>query len=207
MIIYSKAFWGIPALLGRWYGSAFPRVIPFALASCAWSALLFLLKPHHHIPEIWEHPYPFQAFAYIVGFALIFRCNAAYSRYMEGRANVQIMTAKWSEVVAQLQQFDRMHLDERNIKAHETFMFRLQHLASLMHGLALQHLRRDFNLSNLRKFSPESRPPPVVRCLALPHSHSVPFLLLLYDNETQWQQHNRALESSRIHGHYRMRTI
>mmetsp|Transcript_12415 Transcript_12415/g.31747 ORF Transcript_12415/g.31747 Transcript_12415/m.31747 type:complete len:462 (-) Transcript_12415:1232-2617(-) len=161
MIIYSKAFWGIPALLGRWYGSPFPRVLPFAAASCGWSVFLFFFRESLEWPSAWGHPYPFQAFAYIVGFALIFRCNSAYARYWEGRTHVQIMTSKWSEMAAQMQQFDRIHLREGEREAHETFMLRLMHLVSLMHALALQHLRRDFNLSNLRQFNASSRPPPV----------------------------------------------
>mmetsp|Transcript_11344 Transcript_11344/g.32206 ORF Transcript_11344/g.32206 Transcript_11344/m.32206 type:complete len:89 (-) Transcript_11344:1766-2032(-) len=72
MIVYSKAWWSIPWLLSRWYGSAFPRVVPFAVFSCMWSIFLFL-GFRDHIEPYWEHPYPFQAFAYIVGFGVIFR--------------------------------------------------------------------------------------------------------------------------------------
>ncbi len=44
----------------------------------------------------------------------------------------------------------------------------LMHLMSLMHGLALQHLRGDWDLYNLRPYDPTEPLPPVVSfCLSL----------------------------------------
>lgn len=47
---------------------------------------------------------------------------------------------------------------ERAIEFRET----LRHTMSLMHGLALQHLRGDWNLDNLQPYHPTDPPPPVV---------------------------------------------
>ena len=47
---------------------------------------------------------------------------------------------------------------ERSVEFRETLM----HLMSLMHGLALQHLRGDWDLYNLRPYDPTEPLPPVV---------------------------------------------
>jgi hypothetical protein len=71
MIRYDKHLWGIAALF-RFYGSAFPRALPFSLASALAAALL-----KHFVPEKvsneWQHPYPYSTFAFIVGFMVVFR--------------------------------------------------------------------------------------------------------------------------------------
>lgn len=36
------------------------------------------------------HPYPYQTFAFIVGFIIVFRSNFGYGRYWEGRTNLQV---------------------------------------------------------------------------------------------------------------------
>lgn len=46
---------------------------------------------------------------------------------------------------------------------HADFVERLTHLLSLLHALALQHLRGDWHLSNLVTHDPSIGPPPVVR--------------------------------------------
>lgn len=40
--------------------------------------------------EWFGHPYPYQTFAFIVGFILVFRSNFGYGRYWEGRTNLQV---------------------------------------------------------------------------------------------------------------------
>lgn len=54
------------------------------------------------------------------------------------------------------------------------FQGKMLHLMSLMHGLAVQHLRRDWDLCNLHPFNTKDPPPPVV-C-------SSPHLLLFLDH-------------------------
>lgn len=45
----------------------------------------------------------------------------------------------------------------------QTFAQTLVHLTSLMHAVALQHLRSDWVLANLTPYRPESPPPPLVQ--------------------------------------------
>lgn len=52
---------------------------------------------------------------------------------------------------------------------HADFVERLTHLTSLLHALALQHLRGDWHLSNLVAHDPTLGPPPVVRVSLLLH--------------------------------------
>ena len=71
MITYSKTAWGLHLLL-RLYGSAFPKTLVFASASTVIAAALYITK-QAEVNDDWRHPYPFQAFAFIVGFTLVFR--------------------------------------------------------------------------------------------------------------------------------------
>lgn len=74
MIRYDKRFWGV-CTLSRWYGSAFPRALPFSLVAAAAAGLLQHFWAER-AADIWKHPYPFQTFAFIVGFMIVFRCDA-----------------------------------------------------------------------------------------------------------------------------------
>jgi hypothetical protein len=72
MIYYSKKFSGLLVLF-RFYGSALPRALPTAAVSAALAAALQLTVADS-TREKWHHPYPYQAFAFITGFMLVFRC-------------------------------------------------------------------------------------------------------------------------------------
>lgn len=71
MITYSKTSWGLHLLL-RVYGSAFPRSLPFSAISTGICAALYVAKKEQ-VYDDWRHPYPYQAFAFIVGFIVVFR--------------------------------------------------------------------------------------------------------------------------------------
>lgn len=73
MIRYSKKYWGLHVLF-RWYGSAFPRALPFSLASAAIAGVLASFFPTSTTWDLFKHPYPFQTFAFIAGFMVVFRC-------------------------------------------------------------------------------------------------------------------------------------
>jgi hypothetical protein len=75
MIRYSKQYWGL-LTLSRWYGSAFLRALPFSMASSIFAGLLqaFWGDTLH---TQWNHPYPYQAFAFIAGFMIVFRCASS----------------------------------------------------------------------------------------------------------------------------------
>eukprot|EP01023_Acetabularia_acetabulum_P020213 TRINITY_DN20429_c0_g2_i1.p1 TRINITY_DN20429_c0_g2~~TRINITY_DN20429_c0_g2_i1.p1 ORF type:complete len:458 (+),score=86.68 TRINITY_DN20429_c0_g2_i1:226-1599(+) len=176
MIIYHKRFWGLQ-LLTRLYGSAFPRALPFALLSTAITLLLKLLadpiddghKNHRFegddqwLLELWNHPYPYQAFAFVVGFIIIFRSNFGYARYMEGRTQFQLMTSKWADGVVLALNFDKYNqADSDQIAKYKMTVFAntFVHLVSLLHAVASLTLRSDYDLDNLNVHNTEGDAPP-----------------------------------------------
>ena len=70
--------------------------MPPAFVSAFLCLLLEYTVPTPILSAIFEHPYPFQVFAYIVAFALVFRTNTAHNRYWEMRSDFAQMTSKWS---------------------------------------------------------------------------------------------------------------
>ena len=71
MITYTKAWWGIGSL-AQMYGSALPRTAPISLVAAAFAALLHRYLGNRIEDEL-TNSYPFQAFAFVVGFLLVFR--------------------------------------------------------------------------------------------------------------------------------------
>jgi len=113
-----------------------------------------------------ENHYPFQLFAYLVGFVMVFRTNFAYQRYWEGLDALLRMGSKWLDGACMAVAFDapgdvmRPFLagnrhqterseDEKSGPPHEVFFNETVHLFSLLHAVALLHLRGDPDLSNL----------------------------------------------------------
>lgn len=152
MITYNKIGWGLP-LLFRMYGSSFPRSFPPAAVSAGITAL-FYLTIQQNDQNWWRHPYPYQVFAYIVGFIVIFRSNFGYQRYWDGRTWLQNMTAAWVDACIQ-----EDHEDSDS--GLERFRHTCFHLFSLLHALCIQHLRTDWDLNNLRPHLPSELAPPV----------------------------------------------
>ena len=76
MIRYSKKYWGLHVLF-RMYGSAFPRALPFSIASAALAGALAGFFPTSTSWDLFKHPYPFQTFAFVAGFMIVFRCAFA----------------------------------------------------------------------------------------------------------------------------------
>ena len=72
MIRYDKGWWGLKTF-GKMYGSAFPKALPFSLTASIFAGLLsyFFAK---ELDEAFIHPYPFQTFAFVAGFMVVFRC-------------------------------------------------------------------------------------------------------------------------------------
>ncbi|CAD7699638.1 unnamed protein product [Ostreobium quekettii] len=170
MILYSKNYWGLP-LLWRIYGSAFPRTLPFALVSGVITLILewTVAEDKDGVPSTarrwWEHPYPYQTFAFIVGFMLVFRSNFGYGRYWEGRTTLQLMSAKWSDAVIQVLNFDfgtlPPDLDDEGKRRARRFGDTFVHLMSLLHAVAVQNLRKDWELDNLRPHDQGQPEPPM----------------------------------------------
>mmetsp|Transcript_525 Transcript_525/g.1408 ORF Transcript_525/g.1408 Transcript_525/m.1408 type:complete len:608 (+) Transcript_525:132-1955(+) len=177
MIVYSKRLGGLP-LLFRITGTAWPAGILPALVSVA---MCFALGYDPEVDDLvtdkskfMQHPYPFQLYAFIIGFLIVFRTNFAYQRYWEGRSTLAQMASKWLDGACMSVTFDApgsvdtpllegigdsstaftsKNLTKNGAQSHESFVAEILHLFSLMHALALQHLRGDANLDNLIGFS------------------------------------------------------
>mmetsp|Transcript_49524 Transcript_49524/g.105923 ORF Transcript_49524/g.105923 Transcript_49524/m.105923 type:complete len:431 (+) Transcript_49524:57-1349(+) len=168
MIVYKKGYWGFFILL-HFAGTSWPAGIVPGLFS---AIMGFVLSKVAAIDEtvsdkerFLNNPYPFQLFAYLVGFVMVFRTNFAYQRYWLALDAVQRMGAKWFDGACMGVTFDalgdvtRPFLKGRDDPektddslagvSHTEFSYELIHLFSLLHALALQHLRSDTDLKNL----------------------------------------------------------
>lgn len=170
MITYSKGCGGI-WLLFHFAGCAWPAGIIPGIISATIGLIVSQLEDFDDTvrdkKEFVDHPYPFQFFAFIVGFVMVFRTNFAYQRYWEALDAVQRMGAKWFDGACMAIAFDApgetdgsmpylscreatVHRGE-NLSgvSHDAFYNEMSHLFSLMHALALQHLRCDCDLRNI----------------------------------------------------------
>lgn len=163
MIHYAKGYWGLPLFL-RLHGSPFPRTLPFAVVSVTITIWLHLWDSgREEIVRSFAHPYPFQMYGFVIGFLVVLRTNHSLARFMEARTGVETMGSKWADSVAMLTAFDgctvgsrsqeigkpAMKQDHEHHDDHARFIARLTHLVSLLHAMALQHLRGDEELGNI----------------------------------------------------------
>lgn len=78
---------------------------------------------------------------------------------------LQLMSSKWTDAVIQVLNFDfgslPDDLDDEGIKKAVKFGDTFVHLISLMHGVAIQNLRRDWDLKNTAVHDEKSTPPPI----------------------------------------------
>lgn len=213
MIKYTKGHGGL-LLLCRFAGTSWPAgIIPGLVSAGIGFFLSNLSETEELITDVNGfvlNPYPFQLFAYLVGFVLVFRTNFGYMRYWEAMDDVTSMGSKWLDAAAMTIVFDapgsasqpflqssvapmdisedyndmeddddtlvrqasaaEIHREEstkRTMEAlnrgasvrksgekdtgakHQDFFVEVVHLFSLMHALALQHLRHDSDLGNL----------------------------------------------------------
>ena len=138
-------------------GSALPRAMIPGLVSAILSLLIDRCVPEEYVDKILEHPYPFQPFAYVAAFVLVFRTNVAYNRYWEMSTQVTLMGSKWGDAAVEALTFDELPRgktpEERGKKLASRRLFQalMVRRFSLMHGLALQYLRRDDQLDNLHR--------------------------------------------------------
>ncbi|KAL0039987.1 hypothetical protein WJX79_001551 [Trebouxia sp. C0005] len=165
MITYSKTTWGLHLLL-RLYGSAFPRSLIFSVISTSITVALYVTK-ERQLYDDWRHPYPYHIFAFIVGFIVVFRSQLSYARYWEGRLQLQTMTARWADFCTEALMMDAGTLsagiqsDPKAWNRAKWFTDTTVHLSSLLHGVALQHLRSDWDLSNLTTYHSIDPAPPL----------------------------------------------
>lgn len=175
MIIYTKRDWTFK-LLFRCYGSAIPRSIPIALLTSA-ITLCLLRYLGEGLRTTWRNPFAYSVFASTVGFIVVFRAQWAHERYNLGRSNLQAMTARWSDAISLALSFDQhmaplsseglspTHLQ----KEAADFQRAAVHLGSLLHAMALLHLRTDWDLDNIIAHD-NWTPPPVNDAKNLPTS-------------------------------------
>jgi predicted membrane chloride channel (bestrophin family) len=177
MILYPHAFSGIPLLL-TFAGSALPRAFIPALISGIIAAVAQAYDRHDREGPPGSHnatvasgvlgfdaeslfqqtSYPYQVFATAVAFALVFRTNVAYNRYWEGITHLKTFSAKWGDVGAFALSFDRhanpglsQELRARAEETRELYASMLVHRCSLLHALAIAHLRRECGLRPMEK--------------------------------------------------------
>jgi hypothetical protein len=98
------------------------------------------------------------------------RTQLSYTRFWEGRTQMQVFASKLTDVVVQCSAFDQASLPvaatQEEIEGHIRFRDTLVHLVSLLHAVGLATLREDYDLDNLCV-----RPAPVPVCM----QGSVPF--------------------------------
>ena len=155
MLLYPRAWAGLPLLL-IFSGSALPRAVAPAIFSALLAALFEAAFPDPFLDRIFVHPYPYQVFATILGFAVVFRLSQAYARYWEGITHTRMMSAKWGDAALEVLSFD-CHVKpaampdgtpetETLAGTRRLFYATIVHRFSLMHALACGHLRREIHL-------------------------------------------------------------
>lgn len=145
-------------LILRTSGSA----IPFSAIVGALSALVTILieafVPHDYMDRLLQHPYPFQPFAYLAGFAIVFRTNVAYNRYWECTTSVTMFASKLGDALVEAITFDELINTNKRLygadgakwlEQRRRFQALMIRRYSLLHALAMQYLRRDDCLANL----------------------------------------------------------
>ena len=166
MLIYRK---GTPFLhMFRLTGSAIPQAIPFGLYTAIFTLLIELFVPASVLSNLMQHPYPFQPFAYISAFALVFRTQVAYNRFWECATALTLMSGKWGDAFTEAITFDELiNTNKREygeagakwLEVRRRYQMLMARRYSLCHALALQYVRRDDSLSNLVEAPEAGRKP------------------------------------------------
>lgn len=193
MILYTKRYGGFPLLFSL-QGTSWPYGILPAVCSTCIGLVIGSIPTIEDVvsgDNFMDHPYPFQLYAFIIGFLVVFRTNFAYQRYWEGRGTIAQMGSKWLDGACMALAFDAtgdpttpfmdgvgMEDEDRlpfatqptscGAASHTEFCEEVLHLFSLMHALAMQHFRGDTNLDNLKCFSIRGEGNRLRRLTALP---------------------------------------
>lgn len=160
MIVYRKAFLGLH-LLFRFYGSSVVRTGIWGLLAATQTALLYALVPDHRSKFFTEgRVMSYTVFSALLSLLVVFRQNAGYGRFHEGRVRLQSMSAAWTDSCIKALSFDG-GCKSFGPPDEEARRFSLDtvHLFSLLHGVALQFLRSDWMLDNLSEHDQTKLPP------------------------------------------------
>lgn len=162
MLLYPRSFSGV-GLLFTCAGSALPRAMVPATFACTWCIFLELIMIQDpslitdtRNTEVFGNPIPYQVFASMVGFALVFRTNVAYNRYWEGLTNFRNTSVKWGDCASMILGFDAHTKTDEAKATREKFSAFVVHRISLLHALACAHLRREVELRLSDKSAPAS---------------------------------------------------
>ena len=158
MLLYPHSFAGLPLLLSA-TGSAIPRAVIPAFLAFMLATIIEETVSQEYLNHIFAHPYPYTIFANLVGFTLIYRTNIAYSRYWEGITQCRLMSSKWGDSAVHVMSMDCLTKPPASPLApgqptlastRSLYRAAVCHRFSLMHGLAIAHLRRE---AKLREFA------------------------------------------------------
>jgi len=137
MIEYDQRSCGGLQLIFKAKGSVYVAVLPYALFS---AVSVYVLKSlaqwgDSDFTHIFNHPYVYQVYTFVLGFVIVFRCNLAYQRFWEGRSCLELMTSKWSDAALQSVVFDNIarkpEMDRRAFRARILSLFSLLHATAL----------------------------------------------------------------------------
>ncbi|PRW56008.1 hypothetical protein C2E21_5243 [Chlorella sorokiniana] len=152
MIVYRKAFLGLH-LLFRLYGSAVLRTAIWGLIAAFQTTMLYVFVDNtvaHWFALSSGSLASYSVFTTMLALLVIFRQQAGYGRFHEGRTKLQAMSAAWTDACIKFLDFDGGSAGYVPPDA-STSRFRQDtvHMFSLLHGLAMQFLRSDWRLENL----------------------------------------------------------
>ena len=160
MIIYDQRRWAGLPLIFQLAGSIYPRCLPHILIS---SGVVVALKAIENwtdiewFQDVFKHPYVYQIYTFVLGFIMVFRTSLAYSRFWEGRTELETMSAKWGDAALISVVFDNASKDGV-VPSKQNWRWQLLSLTSLLHGMGLASLGgvSEFEVHLLR---PSVRPP------------------------------------------------
>ena len=141
MIEYEGRSW-IPILF-RMRGSVIPRLLPRVVISTALGVLAVLLVEKH------EFKLPSVAHALVgvaLGLLLVFRTNASYDRYWEGRKLLGFMVNRTRDLARQI----AAYVEDAGVRAH------FGRLIPAFYWLSAQTLRRDTTLGPAERLLTEA---------------------------------------------------
>lgn len=123
----------------KWRGSVFPKAAPFGLVAGILSAVF------HHMESDYDYDFSvlrestaYSAFAFVLGFLLVFRTSQAYTRFWEGTTLMQLLRGQWVGAFSSILAFSVM--SQRPKEQLEDFRQKLIRLFSLLHASALQYV-------------------------------------------------------------------
>lgn len=121
-------------------GSVYFKTLTPALLAAGIAAGFTALRDTYNYEWFYylKDSYAFSVFTFLVGFALVFRCQLAYSRFWEGRGSLESMTNQWKDACIKCVTFDKISPQPpENIRL---WRIKIISLFSLLHGTALSTL-------------------------------------------------------------------